>query len=130
MYKITLHFDSHIKGVFSQEVQTAPNAMLLMKIQRRMLLKWVKILMPKISINKIKYLPEFILEGMIHQKVDILNEIHPGEQNRSFKIKYEPETTFEVLEKINKELSDNLYERLTTNIYEYLSEDYDGDSEK
>ena len=88
MYKIILKYQTEIEGAYTEEVQICDSEEMLQKKYRKLLLKWVKILIPKISYMKIKFLPDYLLLDMIDNKVKFLNEKYPHETERSFHIDY------------------------------------------
>ena len=126
MYKIILKYQTEIEGAYTEEVQICDSEEMLQKKYRKLLLKWVKILIPKISYMKIKFLPDYLLLDMIDNKVKFLNEKYPHETERSFNIDYV--TVINITVENIKQFETFTIKRYTTNIFEYLS-DYEGDDE-
>ena len=126
MYKIILKYQTEIEGAYTEEVQICDSEEMLQKKYRKLLLKWVKILIPKISYMKIKFLPDYLLLDMIDNKVKFLNEKYPNETERSFNIDYV--TVINITVENIKQFETFTIKRYTTNIFEYLS-DYEGDDE-
>jgi hypothetical protein len=131
MYKIKLHYQSDVKGIYTKEEETATDFKQFERKKNRMLLRWLVILMPSLGIDQIKFLSDDLLINMIQQKLTIENTYKPGEQERKFELKYELDGSLEnfineALKKNEalKEIDQELNDRLKNNIFEYLS-DYD-----
>lgn len=122
MWRITLYYKSDIKGVYTREEETVTDARMLIMKQRRMLIRWVKILIPELSESTFEDYPEFVLNGLIQQKIDELNKKQPGKQKRQFHMKAESIPKL----KSNVEVT---IDPLNDNIFELLS-NYDADDEE
>jgi hypothetical protein len=137
MYKIKLHYQSDVKGVYTKEEETATDFDQFERKKNRILLRWLVILMPSLGIDQIKFLSDDLLINMIQQKLTIENTYKPGEQERKFELKYELDGSLEnfinealrkneALKKIDIELNNRLNDRLKNNIFEYLSDEGEG----
>jgi hypothetical protein len=124
MYKIIVHYQSDVKGIYTKEEETATDYEQFERKKKRMLLRWVTILMPLLKIEQINFLSDELLENMIHQKLSIENKYKPGEQDRKFELNYELDGSLEnlITEAVNK-IEKRFNRRLNSNIFEHLSDE-------
>jgi hypothetical protein len=124
MYTINLLYQSDIKGIYTKEQETATDFEQLERKRVRMLRKWVKILYPELPFKRIKKQPPFILNGLIQNKIFVLNVNTPGDIERSFNITTEVVIKRSELKAFMKKIE--RVDQQTLNMFDVLS-NYDSE---
>jgi hypothetical protein len=89
MYKITVHFVSDVKGVYTKEIETATSKADLDYKKTRMIHRWLYILVPYIKIDNIDLFSWEEKLELIQFEIKRLNKRNKGEQDRIFSLTVE-----------------------------------------
>jgi uncharacterized membrane protein YobD (UPF0266 family) len=89
MHKITVHFVSDVKGVYTKEIETATSEADLYFKKKRMIYRWLNILVPYIKIDNIDLFSWEEKLELIQFEIKRLNIFRKGEQDRIFDLTVE-----------------------------------------